>query len=125
MNNPRLLLLLAICVCTLGCDSSSPVKTESVVNAPVVTSVEPAVVALSADTLRKWTGSCALCHVTGNGGAPRVGNAEEWRPRLAQGPEILLAHTIEGFNNMPPLGYCMACEREDLVSMIRFMTGGL
>ena len=71
----------------------------------------------------KWSRSCALCHVDGNGGAPRTGNVDEWRPRMAQGEAALLAHTIEGFNDMPPLGYCMACEREDFRAMIKMMAG--
>ena len=121
MRNPKLYLLVLICFSLPGCDSTSSVTTENAVSA----AVEKTDAVLSADTLRKWTGSCALCHVTGNGGAPRVGNADEWEARLTQSPEILLAHTIEGFNNMPPLGYCMSCEQKDLVSMINFMTEGL
>ncbi|NOX50470.1 MAG: cytochrome c5 family protein [Gammaproteobacteria bacterium] len=74
-------------------------------------------------TMQKWLSSCALCHVSGEAGAPRVGNLEEWGPRIAQGSEVLLQHTIEGFNNMPPLGYCMSCEREDFQAMIIFMAG--
>ena len=54
-----------------------------------------------------------------------MGVVEEWQPRLEQGKEVLLTHTIEGFNNMPPLGYCMACERDDLMAMIDLMTGGV
>jgi len=69
-----------------------------------------------------WTHSCALCHVDGNAGAPRMGNAEEWGPRLAQGKATLLQHTLDGFNQMPPLGYCMACERADFIALIEFMT---
>jgi|OM-RGC.v1.028315471 Cytochrome c5 len=72
-----------------------------------------------------WARSCALCHIDGNAGAPRVGQAEEWGPRLAQGRETLLKHTVEGLNSMPPLGYCMACERDDFLAMIDFMTAGL
>ena len=126
MRNPKLYLLVLICFSLPGCDSTSSVTTENAVSAAVEnTDVEKTDAVLSADTLRKWTGSCALCHVTGNGGAPRVGNADEWEARLTQSPEILLAHTIEGFNNMPPLGYCMSCEQKDLVSMINFMTEGL
>ena len=38
---------------------------------------------------------------------------------------MLLDHTVNGFNNMPPLGYCMDCECDDLRAYIRFMaTGG-
>ena len=50
--------------------------------------------------------------------------AEEWQPRLAQGKDVLISHTIEGFNDMPSLGYCMSCEREDFEAMIDFMSGG-
>ena len=71
----------------------------------------------------KWTRSCALCHINGIGGAPRTGAKEEWEPRLAQGKATLLRHTLEGYNNMPPLGYCMACEEEDFVALIDFMLG--
>ncbi|MCZ6640146.1 MAG: c-type cytochrome [Gammaproteobacteria bacterium] len=74
--------------------------------------------------IEKWSRSCSLCHVNGIGGAPRVGDTEDWAPRLAQGDEVLLTHTIEGFNNMPPLGYCMDCERPDFVALIKFMSSG-
>ena len=70
-----------------------------------------------------WSRSCALCHAVGEGGAPRVGDAEAWRPRLVQGEALLLAHTIEGYNDMPPLGYCMACEHDDFRALIKFMVG--
>ena len=76
------------------------------------------------EVLRHWAQSCALCHVSGTGGAPRFGHAEDWAPRVAQGRQTLLTHTIEGFGNMPPLGYCMACERHDFVALIELMVGG-
>ena len=52
-----------------------------------------------------------------------MGDVAAWRARLDQGEDTLLTHTIEGFNNMPPLGYCMACERDDLLALIRLMAG--
>jgi len=76
-----------------------------------------------ADIMRKWSRSCALCHVDGNAGAPRIGQAAEWQPRLAKGADVLLRHTIEGFNKMPPLGYCMSCEEADFRVLIDFMAG--
>jgi cytochrome c5 len=72
--------------------------------------------------MQKWTKSCALCHFDGTGGAPVAGNAEQWAARVGQGRDVLMAHTIEGFNNMPPLGYCMSCETDDFSTMIDFMT---
>lgn len=75
------------------------------------------------DLMARWSRSCALCHVDGNGGAPRIGHPGEWQPRLAQGRDVLLEHTVEGFNRMPPLGYCMACEADDFRALIDFMAG--
>lgn len=72
-----------------------------------------------------WSRSCALCHVDGTAGAPVAGNAEDWAARLARGRQTLLARTIEGYNNMPPLGYCMACETADFEALIDLMTAGL
>ncbi len=65
-----------------------------------------------------------MCHVRGEGGAPKIRDRAEWAKRLAQGEAIVLDHTINGFGNMPPLGYCMDCEREDLRADIQFMASG-
>ncbi len=73
--------------------------------------------------MQMWSNNCGLCHIDGNANAPRVGHPEEWASRVAQGQAALLKHTIEGFNDMPPLGYCMACEQDDFLSMINFMIG--
>jgi len=106
--------VLALSGCGQG---QSPATSRSKSDATAATAAEP----LDARTLRLWTRSCALCHVDGNAGAPRVGDTEAWGPRLAEGREQLLEHTVEGLNSMPPLGYCMACEREDFLAMIDFM----
>ena len=79
--------------------------------------------AAGSDAMAQWARSCALCHVNGEGGAPVAGDREAWQPRMAQGEDVLLTHTLEGFNSMPPLGYCMDCEEEDFRALIRFMGG--
>ena len=71
----------------------------------------------------KWARSCALCHINGEGGTPRTGDAEAWQSRLTAGKAQLLIHTSEGFNRMPPLGYCMDCDMNDFAAMIKFMAG--
>ena len=73
---------------------------------------------------QRWARTCAMCHVRGEGGAPKIGDSAAWAPRLAQGEAVLLEHTVNGFGNMPPLGYCMDCEREDLRAFIHFMATG-
>jgi cytochrome c5 len=75
------------------------------------------------DVMEKWARSCALCHVNGEGGAPAMGDKETWGPRLAKGEVELYLNTLEGFNRMPPLGYCMDCEATDFIAMINLMSG--
>jgi len=75
------------------------------------------------DVMAKWARSCALCHITGEAGAPVVGDTAEWQRRLVQGEETILDHVLNGFNSMPPLGYCMACEVSDFRAMIAYMAG--
>lgn len=67
--------------------------------------------------------SCYGCHSSGAGKAPRTGNQAEWSPRWQQGMDVLLEHTLKGYNNMPPKGMCMNCSDEDLRGLIRFMAG--
>ncbi len=73
--------------------------------------------------MAQWSRNCALCHVRGEGGAPVLGDRDNWDARWDQGEELLLAHTVEGLNNMPPLGYCMDCEADDFRALIKFMGG--
>lgn len=75
------------------------------------------------DVMGKWSRSCALCHISGEAGAPVVGDTAEWQRRLQQGEDAILANVVEGFNSMPPLGYCMACELSDFRAMIVYMAG--
>ena len=71
----------------------------------------------------KWARSCALCHAAGVGGAPRVGVKADWQARVEKGPGMLMVNTIDGINQMPPLGYCQDCGLDDFAAMIKFMTG--
>jgi cytochrome c5 len=67
---------------------------------------------------------CFSCHASGVSGAPPMGNAAAWAPRLAQGEQILLQHTIEGLPSagMPPRGMCLQCTDQDLSDAIHYMT---
>lgn len=113
-------IMLGLLVC--GCTEEAAVERPT--PPPAVQAPRPfADAEVTQAIMAKWSRSCALCHVNAEGGAPRMGNADEWQARLAQGEATLLTHTIEGYNNMPPLGYCMACEREDLRALIKLMAG--
>ena len=66
---------------------------------------------------------CISCHASGISGAPPIGNAEAWRPRLAQGEAVLLEHTRQGMpsGGMPPNGMCGACTDQELLDAIHYM----
>jgi len=51
-----------------------------------------------------YTAICAACHTSGAAGAPKLGDAGAWAPRIAQGYDTLLKHAIEGIRAMPAKG---------------------
>ena len=40
---------------------------------------------------------CTACHAAGVAGAPKMGDAGAWGPRIAQGEATLFKHALEGF----------------------------
>ncbi len=69
--------------------------------------------------------ACAACHTGGVLGAPRKGVAEDWTERLPQGMAVLLEHSINGFNAMPPRGGCARCTDDEIEAAIEFMIADL
>lgn len=67
--------------------------------------------------------TCMACHTSPGSGAPQAGDRTAWEPRLAQGMDALLAHTIDGHGGMPPLGSCMDCSEAEFEGLVRFMAG--
>lgn len=66
--------------------------------APTVeTAAEPEPVATLMTGPQVYNGACIACHSTGVGGAPMVGDKEEWAPRIAQGMDTLHDHAINGY----------------------------
>ncbi|AEX20539.1 MULTISPECIES: c-type cytochrome [Vibrio] len=68
---------------------------------------------------------CIACHASGVNGAPKIGNADEWAPRIAQGKDVLIKHALEGFNAMPAKGTCMDCSDDEITAAIDHMIAGL
>ncbi len=50
---------------------------------------------LTGEVLVKDT--CSVCHTVGIGGAPKLGDARGWGPRVAKGKDVLYSHAIQGF----------------------------
>jgi cytochrome c5 len=64
---------------------------------------------------------CATCHASKpliQLGAPRIGNASDWNPRLTSGFRHLVKRTEQGFNAMPARGGCFECSDHQLILAI-------
>lgn len=79
--------------------------------------------AADADIEAIYERSCKACHSTPASGAPQTGDTEAWKPRIAQGIDMLLDHTIDGYKAMPPMGMCMDCSEEQFLALIEYMSG--
>ncbi|MFI5315552.1 MAG: c-type cytochrome [Myxococcota bacterium] len=72
---------------------------------------------------RTYQSACASCHARAGTGAPLVGSEADWRARRAQGLDVLLAHCVNGFAGMPPLGGCGLCSESDLRALVAYTAG--
>lgn len=51
-----------------------------------------------------YQAQCAACHATGAAGAPKLGDAGAWGPRVGTGYEALLTSALKGKGNMGAQG---------------------
>lgn len=65
--------------------------------------------------------ACGTCHREGSNGAPKIGDAEAWRPRLAKGLNELAASAINGHNKMPSRGGFTNLSDADIRAAVSFM----
>ncbi|MDM8566480.1 c-type cytochrome [Candidatus Halobeggiatoa sp. HSG11] len=65
--------------------------------------------------------SCASCHVVGIAKAPRFGNKDDWKPRIAKGKSALISSVINGFNVMPPRGGNNNLNDAEIKSAVQYM----
>lgn len=67
---------------------------------------------------------CANCHAEKPMiplGAPRIGQASDWAPRLEKGMKAVFKNTTLGINNMPARGGCFECSDELLQAAVNYM----
>lgn len=64
---------------------------------------------------------CLACHTTGAAGAPVIGDAGAWAPRVDQGMETLISHAINGINAMPAKGGCASCPDEEIAAAVEYI----
>lgn len=68
---------------------------------------------------------CGACHSAGVLGAPKIGDAADWKARASErgGIDALLKSAIAGRNAMPPKGTCADCSDDELLGAIHKMSG--
>lgn len=69
-----------------------------------------------------YTAVCAACHAAGLAGAPKIGDASAWGPRIAQGYETLLKHAVEGIRAMPAKGGNPDLDDVEVARAVVYMT---
>ncbi len=64
---------------------------------------------------------CAGCHLTGAGGAPKIGDIADWAPRIKNGMNTLYKNALNGFKGMPPKGTCMTCSKQQIQDAVQYI----
>ncbi|NTV66724.1 MAG: cytochrome c5 family protein [Chlorobaculum sp.] len=72
-----------------------------------------------------YEANCAGCHDSGTGGAPRPGKKEEWVPLIAQGMDVMIKRSVEGFvgknGTMPPKGGNAELTETEVSNAVKYM----
>jgi cytochrome c5 len=68
-----------------------------------------------------YSGVCQACHVAGVAGAPKLGDAEAWAPRIALGEDALVQSVLNGKGAMPPKGGNPALSEQQIRAAIEYM----
>jgi cytochrome c5 len=73
-----------------------------------------------------YNAACIVCHAPpGNAGAPALGDADAWTPRIAQGIDTLHMHAIQGFQGtkgfMPPKGGRVDLSDAEIISAVDYI----
>jgi cytochrome c5 len=69
-----------------------------------------------------YKASCSTCHSIGVAGAPKLGNKDDWAPRISKGMDALYASIFNGIApGMPARGLCFTCSDDDLKAVVDLM----
>jgi len=77
----------------------------------------------AADGNKTYAAACAMCHAAGVAGAPKAGDKAAWKPRIAQGKDVLYTSAIKGKNLMPPKGGAASLPDADIKAAVDYLVG--
>jgi cytochrome c5 len=73
--------------------------------------------------------ACVACHGAGVAGAPKIGDAAAWGPRVAKGADTLHKHAIEGFQGqagfMPAKGGATTLSDKSVMNAVDYMVNAV
>ena len=103
-----------------------PFLLDDAARTPSAAAAAPAVTAAPADPGKATYGKiCFACHDAGVGGAPKIGDAAEWKSRLEKGEEMLVINTINGTTGeagiMPPKGGLTSLSDDDVRASVMYI----
>lgn len=75
----------------------------------------------AADGKTVYSQTCAACHATGLGGAPKLNDRVGWAPRLAGGTRALTVAVIKGKGAMPPKAGNPSLSETEIQAAIEYM----
>jgi len=85
----------------------------------------PAVAAEDLPGETVYNQACVACHGAGIAGAPKLGDKAAWSARIAQGPETLQTHALQGFQGkggyMPPKGGRTDLSDQSVINAVDYM----
>lgn len=64
---------------------------------------------------------CRTCHSVTSPGIPKLHSKSDWKARLAKGNEQLYDNAINGFQGMPPRGFCSDCTGDEIKAAVDYM----
>lgn len=68
---------------------------------------------------------CASCHDAGIAGAPKLGDEQAWKARIAKGMDALTQNAIKGYQGesgyMPPKGGNSSLTDDEVAAAVRYM----
>ncbi|MDZ4210906.1 MAG: c-type cytochrome [Methylotenera sp.] len=68
-----------------------------------------------------YKAGCAMCHTSGLMEAPKLGDENAWKPRIAQGYDTLVNHANKGIRMMPAKGGNSALSDAEVAGAVKYM----
>lgn len=104
--------------------TAAPVATDELAPAAPDATTPPPALGMSGQQV--YSNVCIACHSPpGVGGAPALGDAAAWTPRIAQGMDVLIAHALNGFSGktgvMPKKGERADLSDEEVIGAVKYM----